>query len=95
MIQMAWECDDCGERHNAPADCCRCDGIGYGEGGYCNCPTGEQLSAEDEREWAWLLPHVRRSEAARRRGDIEEAERIKHDVLRHDSPFGPVSRRAP
>lgn len=98
----AYLCPECDLYHLAEEDCCACHGDGWLEcddedgnasATYCGCPKGEQLSAEAERESAWMIPHVRRALAAERCGDTDEAERIKHDVLRHDSPHDPMNRR--
>lgn len=86
---MAWECGLCDETHHAAEDCCACGGDGYQEDDdsacACGCPKGQQMADEAAAEFAWMIPHVRRSEAARRRGDFEEAERIKREALREDA----------
>jgi hypothetical protein len=65
------------------------------DGGKCE-GCADKAHAEAMAEWDWMRAHVRASEAARRSGDFEEAERIKNDVLRYDSPFDPhaIRRRA-
>jgi hypothetical protein len=69
------------------------------DGGLCECCAEKRIAAEwaeGMAESAWMMPHIERANAARRSGDFEEAERIKNDVLRYDSPFDPhaIRRRA-
>lgn len=61
--------------------CAQCGGTGSrDELGYCDCPIGEALVAEQEREWSWMIPHVRAASWYRSQGDDEAADAIKRTV---------------
>ncbi len=62
-------------------------------GTYCQDCRDEQI-AEMEAEFSWMRPHIERAAVALSNGAPETYEAIKHDVLRHDSPFDPHNRRS-